>query len=98
MSGSVIRKRRQEGGNKIACLFLDQDLRPFIRPSQPQIRVDAVYGGLLDALDVRLECCFAARLVHVTDDHAQDFLNGDLPGGIDRLYLFRILRHVGSLG
>jgi hypothetical protein len=78
-SSSVVGKGRQQGGYEIARPFLDEHLGPLIGSSKSQISVNAVDCGLFDAFDLRLEICLAAGMVHITDNHAQDFLDGDLP-------------------
>ncbi|UVK57407.1 hypothetical protein DBIPINDM_008362 (plasmid) [Mesorhizobium sp. AR02] len=81
----------QKRSDEIAGLFLDEQLSPFVGASEHQASVDAVYRSLFYALDMRLEHRFVARPVNIPHDHSQDFLDGDLPFGIDRLKLARLV-------
>lgn len=83
----------QKRSDEIAGFFLDEQLSPFVRASEHESSVDAVHRSLFYALDMRLEHRFVARPVNISHDHSQDFLDGDLPCGIDSLKLARWFGH-----
>lgn len=83
----------QKCGDEVAGLLLNEKLRPFVGPPKHKASVNAIYRSLLYAFDMRLEHRFVARPVNIPHDHSKDFLDGDLPRGIDSLKLARFLGH-----
>jgi hypothetical protein len=93
ISDLVVSERCQKRRHEIAGLFLDKNFGPLIGPAQHQPGIDAVDRRLFDTLDMGVKRGLVPGFIDIADNHSEDFLDGNLPGRIDRLKFIGLIGH-----
>lgn len=82
-SGPVVGEGRQEGCDEVAVCSLTSISVHSAGAEASSRSGCAVDGRFFYSFDMGAEGRFASTMVHVPYDHSQDFLDRNLPGGID---------------